>query len=98
MLDYFLKDKPANGPSRWKFSIRKESWCGDLRAMTFLHKTNPSDVPAASSSGYAIRNLFWARQEIHRFVWDLRLALPKGGSHHVLGTGWTLGLCRAATR
>src|SRR5229473_2028890 len=76
MLDYFLKDKPAT-------AIQMEIFDSEGKLVRrfasddVLHKTNPSDVPL---------QVEWIRDPkpllgeagIHRFVWDLRLALPKG--------------------
>jgi len=76
VLDYFLKNKPAT-------AIQMEVFDSEGRLVRrfasdeVLHKTNPDDVPLQAE---------WIRDPkpllgeagMHRFVWDLRLALPKG--------------------
>ena len=76
VLDYFLKNKPAT-------AIQMEVFDSEGRLVRrfasdeVLHKTNPNDVPLQAE---------WIRDPkpllgeagMHRFVWDLRLALPKG--------------------
>jgi len=76
VLDYYLKTRLIARPTG-KFSTLKESWCGDSRANDELHKTNSNDVQFQVEWLRDPKPLL-AEAGMHRFVWDLRYALPKG--------------------
>jgi photosystem II stability/assembly factor-like uncharacterized protein len=76
VLDYFLKDKPAT-------TIQMEIFDAEGKLVRrfasddVLHKTNPNDVPIQVEWIRDPKPLL-AEAGMHRFVWDLRYAAPKG--------------------
>jgi photosystem II stability/assembly factor-like uncharacterized protein len=76
MLDYYLKDKPPL-PIQLEIFDSEGKPVRRFASDDVLYKTNPNDVPI---------QVEWIRDPkpllpeagMHRFVWDLRYALPKG--------------------
>jgi len=62
-----------------------------LRARGFAQEQIQNDVPIQVEWIRDPKNLFWPRQEWHRFVWDLHYALPKRGAQIILGAGRAYG-------
>jgi photosystem II stability/assembly factor-like uncharacterized protein len=76
VLDYFLKDKPST-PIQMEIFDSEGKLVRRFASDDELHKTNPNDVPLQVEW---IRNPkpLSAEAGMHRFVWDLHYALPKG--------------------
>ena len=76
VLDYYLRDKPSS-------SIQLEIFDSEGKLVRrfasddLLYKTNPNDVPIQVEWIRDPKPLL-AEAGMHRFVWDLRYALPKG--------------------
>ena len=76
VLDYFLKDKPS---ARIQLEIfdSEGKLVRRFASDDVLHKTNPNDVPMQVEWIRDPKPLL-AEAGMHRFVWDLHYALPKG--------------------
>jgi len=76
LLDYYLKEK-ASSPIQLEIFDSEGKLVRRFASDEVLRKTNPNDVPI---------QVEWIRDPkplltdagMHRFVWDLRYALPKG--------------------
>ncbi len=75
-LDYFLKDKPST-PIQMEIFDSEGKLVRRFASDDVLHKTNPNDVPLQMEWVRDPKPLL-AEAGMHRFVWDLRYALPKG--------------------
>jgi photosystem II stability/assembly factor-like uncharacterized protein len=75
-LDYFLKDKPST-PIQMEIFDSEGKLVRRFASDDVLHKTNPNDVPIQVEWIRDPKPLL-AEAGMHRFVWDLRYALPKG--------------------
>jgi photosystem II stability/assembly factor-like uncharacterized protein len=76
VLDYFLKDKPATAIQMEIFDAEGKL-VRRFASDDVLHKTNPDDVPIQVEWMRDPKPLL-AEAGMHRFVWDLRYAAPKG--------------------
>jgi hypothetical protein len=76
VIDYFLKEKPVS-PVQLEILDSEEKVVRRLASDDLLAKANPNDVPV---------EMIWikdpkplvAEAGMHRFVWDLHYAMPKG--------------------
>ena len=82
VLDYYLKDK-ASSPIQLEIFDSEGKLVRRFASDEVLHKTNPNDVPIQVEWIRDPRPLL-AEAGMHRFVWDLHYALPKG----VRGSYW----------
>jgi photosystem II stability/assembly factor-like uncharacterized protein len=76
VLDYFLKDKPS-APIQLEIFDSEGKLVRRFASDDVLHKTNPNDVPIQVEWIRDLKPLL-AEAGMHRFVWDLHYALPKG--------------------
>jgi len=76
VLDYFLKDKPS-APIQLEIFDSEGKLVRRFASDDVLHKTNPNDVPIQVEWIRDPKPLL-AEAGMHRFVWDLHYALPKG--------------------
>jgi photosystem II stability/assembly factor-like uncharacterized protein len=76
VLDYFLKDKPST-PIQLEIFDAEGKLVRRFASDDVLHKTNPNDVPLQVEWIRDPKPLL-AEAGMHRFVWDLHYALPKG--------------------
>jgi len=76
VLDYFLKEKPRS-PIQLEIFDSEGKLVRRFASDEVLHRTSPNDVPIQVEW---IRNAkpLLAEAGMHRFVWDLHYALPKG--------------------
>jgi hypothetical protein len=91
VVDYWLKEKPPRGPVQLEIFDGEGALVRRFSSDDSLPKTNPKDVPIAME---------WVRDAkplsteagMHRFVWDLRCALPKSVHRSMYGPAdvWTL--------
>jgi photosystem II stability/assembly factor-like uncharacterized protein len=82
VLDYYLKDK-ALSPIQLEIFDSEGKLVRRFASDDVLHKTNPNDVPLQMEWVRDPKPLL-AEAGMHRFIWDLRYALPKG----VRGSFW----------
>src|SRR5258708_21428359 len=75
-LDYYLKDK-ASSPIQLEIFDSEGKLVRRFASDEVLSKTNPNDVPIQVEWIRDPKPLL-AEAGMHRFVWDLRYALPKG--------------------
>ncbi|HEV1993836.1 MAG TPA: hypothetical protein VGR03_05865, partial [Candidatus Acidoferrum sp.] len=75
VLDYYLKDK-ALSPVQLEIFDSEGKLVRRFASDDVLHKTNPNDVPLQMEWVRDPKPLL-AEAGMHRFVWDLRYALPK---------------------
>ncbi len=75
VLDYLLKDKPST-PIQLEIFDSEGKLVRRFASDDVLHKTNPNDVPIQIEWIHDQKPLL-AEAGMHRFVWDLRYALPK---------------------
>jgi photosystem II stability/assembly factor-like uncharacterized protein len=75
-LDYFLKDK-ARSPIQLEIFDSEGKLVRRFASNDVLSKTNPNDVPIQVEWIRDPKPLL-AEAGMHRFVWDLHYALPKG--------------------
>jgi len=90
VVDYWLKDK-AKGPVELEIFDAEGALVRRFSSADVLQKTDPRSMPIAME---------WVRDEaslsaeagMHRFVWDLHYALPKGVRRSLYGPSgvWTL--------
>jgi photosystem II stability/assembly factor-like uncharacterized protein len=90
VVDYWLKEKPR-GPVQLEIFDGEGALVRRFSSDDSLAKTDPKDVPIAME---------WVRDAkplsteagMHRFVWDLRCALPRGVHRSLYGPAgvWTL--------
>src|SRR5437762_1702216 len=76
VLDYFLKDR-ASSPVQLEIFDAEGKPVRRCASDDVLHKTNPNDVPLQMEWVRDPKPLL-AEAGMHRFIWDLRYALPKG--------------------
>ncbi len=76
VLDYYLKDK-ASTPIQLEIFDSEGKLVRRFASDDVLHKTNPNDVPLQMEWVRDPKPLL-AEAGMHRFIWDLRYALPKG--------------------
>jgi hypothetical protein len=76
VLDYYLKDK-ASSPIQLEIFDPEGKLVRRFASNDELHKTNPTDVQFQVEWMRDPKPLL-AEAGMHRFVWDLRYALPKG--------------------
>ncbi len=76
VLDYFLKDR-ASSPVQLEIFDSEGKLVRRFASNDELHKTNPNDVQFQVAWLRDPKPLL-AEAGMHRFVWDLRYALPKG--------------------
>jgi len=76
MLDYYLKQK-ASAPIQLEIFDAEGKLVRRFASDDLLHKTNPNDVPIQMEWVRDPKPLL-ADAGMHRFIWDLRYALPKG--------------------
>jgi len=76
ILDYYLKDEPS-APIQLEILDAEGQLVRRFASDDVLHKTNPNDVPLQMEWVRDPKPLL-AEAGIHRFVWDLHYALPKG--------------------
>ncbi len=76
VLDYYLKQK-ASSPIQLEIFDSEGKLVRQFASDDVLHKTNPNDVPIQMEWVRDAKPLL-ADAGMHRFVWDLRYALPKG--------------------
>ena len=76
MLDYYLKEK-ASSPIQLEIFDAEGKLVRRFSSDDVLHKTNPNDVPIQMEWVRDPKPLL-AEAGMHRFVWDLRYAPPKG--------------------
>ena len=90
MVDFWLKDK-AKGPLGLEIFDAEGALVRRFSSDDTLPKTNPKDVPIAMEWVRDAAPLS-AEAGMHRFVWDLRYALPKSVHRSLYGPagGWTL--------
>jgi photosystem II stability/assembly factor-like uncharacterized protein len=82
VLDYYLREK-ASSPIQLEILDSEGKLVRRFASNDVLPKTNPSDVPIQVEWIRDPKPLL-AEAGMHRFVWDLRYALPKG----VHGSFW----------
>ncbi len=90
MLDYYLKDK-ASSPIQLEIFDAEGKLVRRFASNDDLHKTNPNNVPIQIEWIRDPKPLL-AEAGMHRFVWDLRHALPKGGRSSFLGPAGVLAV------
>jgi len=76
VLDYFLKEKPRS-PIQLEIFDSEGKLVRRFASDDVLRKTNPNDVPIQVEWIRDPKPLL-AEAGMHRFVWDLHYALPKG--------------------
>jgi hypothetical protein len=76
MLDYYLKEK-ASAPIQLEIFDSERNLVRQFASDDVLPKTNPNDVPIQMEWVRDPKPLS-AEAGMHRFIWDLRYALPKG--------------------
>jgi photosystem II stability/assembly factor-like uncharacterized protein len=76
VLDYFLKEKPAT-PIQLEVFDTEGKLVRRFASNDILQKTNPDDVPIQVEWIRDPKPLV-AEAGMHRFIWDLHYALPKG--------------------
>src|SRR6266478_2312422 len=76
LLDYYLKDKTSS-PIQLEVFDSEGKLVRRFASDEVLRKTNPNDVPIQVEWIRDPKPLL-AEAGMHRFVWDLRYALPKG--------------------
>jgi hypothetical protein len=90
MVDFWLKDK-AKGPVELEIFDTQGALVRRFSSDDTLPKSNPKDVPIAMEWVRDAAPLS-AEAGMHRFVWDLRYALPKSVHRSLYGPAgvWTL--------
>jgi hypothetical protein len=90
MVDFWLKDK-AKGPVELEIFDTEGVLVRRFSSDDLLPKTNPKDVPIGMEWVRDAAPLS-AEPGMHRFVWDLRYALPKSVHRSLYGPAgiWTL--------
>ena len=76
VLDYYLKER-ASAPIQLEIFDSEGNLVRRFASDDVLHKTNPNDVPIQMEWVRDPKPLL-AEAGMHRFVWDLRYAMPKG--------------------
>jgi photosystem II stability/assembly factor-like uncharacterized protein len=76
MLDYYLRDKPST-PIQLEIFDSEGKLVRRFASDDVLYKTNPNDVPIQVEWIRDPKPLL-AEAGMHRFVWDLHFAMPKG--------------------
>jgi hypothetical protein len=76
VLDYYLKDR-ASSPVQLEIFDAEGKLVRRFASDDVLHKTNPNDVPLQVEWIRDPKSLL-AEAGMHRFIWDLHYALPKG--------------------
>jgi photosystem II stability/assembly factor-like uncharacterized protein len=76
MLDYYLRDRPSL-PIQLEIFDSEGKLVRRFASDDVVYKTNPNDVPIQVEWIRDPKPLL-AEAGMHRFVWDLRYALPKG--------------------
>jgi len=84
LLDYYLKEK-ASSPIQLEIFDSEGKLVRRFASDEVLRKTNPKRRPDFRWSGYVTRKPLLTDAGMHRFVWDLRYALPKGVRRSFLG-------------
>jgi hypothetical protein len=76
VLDYYLRNKPST-PIQLEIFDAEAKLVRRFASDDVLYKTNPNDVPIQVEWIRDPKPLL-AEAGMHRFVWDLRYAMPKG--------------------